>query len=226
MCVLKRGGLNFPPLFLFREGVSNIYNMRKLKYNWTDEELIEWCKTKTMRSELKRENNTKFKRVIQRGLEDYLPKYEGRWALRTMDPEAKAEIMKDKNSVVRRPYKRRSQYPVDEQTPGRMYRTGGPVEGGVMCGRCLEIRSYTTNKLSKLCKVCYNRTCTLIQQEKDINLWNVRDQFCNSKITHYEKVFEIGVKVDEKTQNYLTMIGYGFIFKEIYDETSYHMKQQ
>lgn len=100
MCVL-RGGLNFPPLFLFREGVSNIYNMRKLKYNWTDEELIEWCKTKTMRSELKRENNTKFKRVIQRGLEDHLPKYEGRWALRTMDPEAKAEIMKIKTLVQR-----------------------------------------------------------------------------------------------------------------------------
>jgi hypothetical protein len=183
---------------------------RKTKYNWTDEELIEWCKTKTKRSDLKRENTTKYMHLLRRGLEEYLPGYVGSWTLRTMDPEAKTEVIKQRKSL---------------SSPSRIYKDGNSVEGGVLCGRCLEFRTYTS-KVNKLCKVCYNRTCTLLTMEKDINLWNIRDQFCNTKITHYEKVFEIGVKVDERTQNYLTMIGFGFIFKEIYDETSYHMKQK
>ena len=38
------------------------------------------------------------------------------------------------------------------------------------------------------------------------------------EINHHDKVFDIGVKVDERTQNYLSLIGYELIFKNVYEE--------
>jgi hypothetical protein len=48
----------------------------------------------------------------------------------------------------------------------------------------------------------------------DHNKWNVRDAFCHTTVYHHEKVFEIGIMVDDKTLNYLTSVGYSFLFKE------------
>jgi hypothetical protein len=87
------------------------------------------------------------------------------------------------------------------------------IEGQpTICGRCLinEPRA----KRSHLCKPCY-RVYTNCQREEDEHVpHNIKQKFCNTKITHYEKTFLIGIKADEKLQAYLTAVGYGFIFQE------------
>jgi len=90
-------------------------------------------------------------------------------------------------------------------------------DGKIVCGRCLEPNDPSKQNRS-LCFNCYRRVIILQSYGRDLNRWNVRDTFCYTKINHHEKVFEIGVRVDERTQEYLTAIGYGFIFKEPYEE--------
>ena len=200
---------------------------RKFKYNWTDEELIEWCKTELSRSKLKNKDGGKFRYIIKRGLEAHLPPLSGaRWTFRDMSDEDQKKWLEEREKLPpKRKYQKRSAGMAGIFNPSRMYINGGKVQGGVQCARCLEFRPYTS-KLIKLCKVCFNRSLCLYNLHKDSNLWNVRDSFCNSEITYYEKVFKIGIKVDEKTQNYLTLIGYEFIFKENYNEDEYHKKKR
>jgi len=93
----------------------------------------------------------------------------------------------------------------------KMYRGMDYKDGNILCGRCLEVKPKTKGLICYTCaKIIVNHNGRGI----DTNKWNVKDYFCNTKITDGGRVFEIGIKVDEKTQKYLTMIGYGFIFKE------------
>ena len=85
------------------------------------------------------------------------------------------------------------------------------------CGRCFRADIKWSNR-TNLCKDCSNRVNSLTIQNKELNPWNVRDQFAGSTIRHYEKTFEIGLHAPDKLKGYLTLVGYGFIFKEIYDE--------
>ena len=88
--------------------------------------------------------------------------------------------------------------------------------GGIICGRCLEEKEPSASN-KNICKPCYNRIINLSLKGLDTNKWNIKDIFVNTKITHNEKVFYIGARVDEKTQDYLSKVGYSFIFKEEYD---------
>lgn len=107
---------------------------------------------------------------------------------------------------------------LDDSSSKKMYRA---IRDGdsIICGRCLMNAPRT--KRSNLCKECY-RVYTNCQvncrrnntEEKPHVPWNVKQRFCNTKITHHEKTFLIGIKVDERTQAYLTAIGYAFIFQE------------
>lgn len=92
-------------------------------------------------------------------------------------------------------------------------------ENGVkVCGRCFA-RDPKTPK-SVLCKDCYRVYARKHAYEQPHTPWNVRQEFCNTTIRHHEKTFELGIKVDEKLERYLTMVGYGFLFKEV-DENMY-----
>jgi len=90
--------------------------------------------------------------------------------------------------------------------------------GMILCGRCLE-----PNKPSKqnkaMCHDCWKRAMRHAQYDRDQNKFNVKDAYCFSTIRHHEKTFKIDILVDEKTQRYLTAVGYGFIFKDPYDES-------
>ena len=84
------------------------------------------------------------------------------------------------------------------------------------CRRCYkEMAEAEKSRYNKtLCRKCFS---TYIYRKRigvDHNKWNVRDEFCHTEIAHHEKVFKIGIEVDQKTQDYLTLVGYGFIFKD------------
>lgn len=89
------------------------------------------------------------------------------------------------------------------------------MEGKNFCGRCHIVDLAVDCSGNKnLCSLCYSRKNYLLSRGKYSNLFNVKDEYVNTIIKHHEKVFEIGLKVDDKTQDYLTRIGYQFIFKE------------
>lgn len=86
------------------------------------------------------------------------------------------------------------------------------------CGRCFRSDMPWSRNRTNLCKHCCNRIATLTAQGRELNPWNIRDQFANTIIRHWEKTFVIGLHAPDKLKDYLTLVGYGFIFKDIYDE--------
>jgi hypothetical protein len=115
----------------------------------------------------------------------------------------------------------------NEETPKRKKRTDQMFEqakrldnGMIICARCFEEKEHSKGN-KNFCKQCYTWIVNIRAQQNygkektnQMNKWNVRDIYCNTVIRHHEKEFQIGLKVDERTEKYLTTIGYGFIFKE------------
>jgi hypothetical protein len=85
-----------------------------------------------------------------------------------------------------------------------------------ICGRCFQNEPKTPR--STLCKACQKVYATKHAYEKEHTPWNVYQEFCNTVIKHHEKTFEIGIRVDERLQNYLTLVGYGFIFQDPWED--------
>lgn len=175
----------------------------KLKYE--DKDLIEWIQSFETISEMRADDFNKYVLCKRRKLNKYFPKK----LTRCGNPvgETKTE-----------PVKERKMKPVlevkedkDPDRSRRMYRGMDYKDGNILCGRCLEVKPKTKGLI---CYTCVKIIASHNAKGIDTNKWNVKDYFCNTKITDGGRVFEIGIKVDSKTQNYLTMLGYGFIFKE------------
>ena len=82
-----------------------------------------------------------------------------------------------------------------------------------ICGRCFQKEPRTPR--STLCKDCNRVYSRKHAYEQDHVPWNLKQEYCNTIIKHHEKTFELGIRVDEKLERYLTLIGYGFLFKEV-----------
>ncbi len=81
-----------------------------------------------------------------------------------------------------------------------------------ICGRCF-INEPKTSR-SVLCKDCQRIYFYKYAYERPHTPWNLKQEFCNTIIKHHEKTFELGIRVEEKLEKYLTMVGYHFIFQE------------
>jgi hypothetical protein len=90
------------------------------------------------------------------------------------------------------------------------------VDGVRLCGRCF-INEPKTPK-STLCKDCNKVYARKHAYDQDHVPWNLKQDFCNTTIQHYEKTFELGIKVDEKVERYLTLVGYGFLFQQPWED--------
>ena len=126
--------------------------------------------------------------------------------------------LKEQEKFDKKEAKRRGAYNVksgDTTIASKMYREV-EVDGVKICGRCLEHDlGLGHSKMNKnICQPCYAKYLYLRQHNRDSNPHNIKDEYCHIKITHHEKIFQIGIKADKKLEDYLTMIGYGFIFKE------------
>jgi len=167
----------------------------------SDEELIEWIKTFETITEIRRENINRYYLCMRRGLQEHLPKKRAK------------KIKEEKEKKEKKPKLRE----LDSTIASKMYKGEQLENGNIICGRCLEEKTRHINN-KNLCKTCYNIYFNFKYHNKDHNKWNIRDEYCHTTIRHHEKTFQIGIKVDERTQNYLTLIGYDFIFKEVYDK--------
>ncbi len=81
-----------------------------------------------------------------------------------------------------------------------------------ICGRCFIEEPKTPRSI--LCQKCQKIYFYKYAYEKPHTPWNIKQEYCNTIITHYEKRFEIGIRVEEKLQKYLTLVGYQFIFQD------------
>ena len=138
---------------------------------------------------------------------------------------------KPKESKPKKPYTGKKRGPKPKEKPtkketlningGQMPSTMFPsktIDGQLYCGRCLKPAIDQSPIRKSMCKRCATKCYTLTTKGVDLNPWNIRDPFVNTTITHYEKTFHLGLNADDRLLNYLTLIGYDFIFKDVYDE--------
>jgi hypothetical protein len=190
---------------------------------YSDEELIEWIKKFKTIGEMRKENISKYTLCTKRRLHEHFPKKltkagnpvgynvemnkrikEERKALREEKKHLKEEkkIKKEKLEV---------------EGVVKMYKKTILDNGNIICGRCFE-EKVSSKYNQALCSKCFSIYIMRSKTGEDHNKWNVRDAYCNTIIRHHDKVFNIGIIVDEKTKKYLTMVGYDFIFKEVDDK--------
>jgi hypothetical protein len=201
--------------------------IKKGMSKYTDLQLVEWILSKDSGKEMRADSESKYQISYKRKLNIFFPEKQ---SLKDREPRKKWS-KKEINEIIkltideRAEYikKHKATYSKDNHHSAKVLFI--PVEledkdGNItkMCGRCLKELSKLPKGSKTLCKTCMNACYKFTFRGEDLNPWNVRDPFIHSTLKHHEKTFHIGMIVDEKTQKYLTAVGYDFIFKEIYDE--------
>jgi len=193
-------------------------------YNkYTDQEIIDVIsKYETIKDLRASEDISFYSLALRRGLRDHLPvkrtkamnivgsALEKKLAKQKKKEESNIPKVKKKPG---RPRKEKPQKVVDNSKVKsiQLYKSH-IVDGVKICGRCFTFETKTAK--STLCKDCNKIYTRKHAYEQDHTPWNVKQDFCNTTIYHYEKTFELGIKVDEKVERYLTLVGYGFLFQE------------
>ena len=197
--------------------------MRKSKY--TDEMVIQFIEDNKhlSRKQLRMLNEAIYQQIYNRKLEHHLPQKTTRYGtLVGVGPHAgrykgKNERKKDKPIKIVKPTEDRER----PQTPKLMYKSYKIDSNTYFCGRCQQERTlelYNTHTKT-ICSKCYNKIAHYMGKDQDTNPWNVKDFYCNSVVNVSEsQKFEIGIKVEPRLQEWLTKIGYQFIFKRFYNE--------
>jgi hypothetical protein len=185
----------------------------QLKY--TNEELIEWIQSFDTIGEMRNDSYNKYIVSKRRKLNKYFPNKRTRCG-----NIAGIEKVKEPKVVRERKMKPVKEKP--EPTPTekverakRMYHGSKLENDNILCGRCLETKPRYKSRL--VCYTCQKVIASNTTRGIDTNKFNIKDYFCHTKITDGGREFHIGLRVDERTQEYLTLIGYSFIFKEEYD---------
>jgi len=225
---LRKEDLNLYNLGLKRGLLDNLRTKdarRTSKNPWIEEELIEWIKMFSRRMDLRNDSQAKYLACIRMGLQEHFPKRTTKYG--NIVGEGPTAKMKEDREIRRlERLKRKSEGSLnkkDKDVPDsrrKIFKGEFLENGNTRCGRCLEEKEpeLIGKRNRQLCRKCYLKIQTLEKSNKDTNLWNIRDEFCNVRIRHYDKVFEIGIRVDEHTEWYLTTIGYSMLFKDVYEE--------
>lgn len=192
---------------------------------YTDAEIIEVISKYETIKDLRASDDISFYFLAnRRGLKKYLPVKRTKamnivgsaLEKRLADKEAKLLLEPKVKGKPGRPRKEKPEKPVkDHNKPVKSIQLYKAifVDGVKICGRCF-LNETKTSK-STLCKDCNRVYSRKYAYELPHVPWNVKQEYCNTTINHYEKTFEIGIRVDEKVERYLTLVGYGFIFKEV-----------
>jgi hypothetical protein len=189
---------------------------------YTDEYIINILSKYKTRGELRESEDKNFYYMAMRKfLDAYLPPKRTRCSnlvgtqLEKQKENELKKIEKRLEKIRLREEKKLEDKPNDATIASIMYKAI-KIDNKMICGRCLEHDlALGHSKMNKnLCAPCYAKYLYLRQHNRDSNPHNIKDEYCHIKITHHEKIFQIGIKADKKLEDYLTMIGYGFIFKE------------
>ena len=196
---------------------------RKSRCNkYTDEEIIEVISKYETRGEIRISSDSSYYYMaIRRGLTEYLPPKRTKSGI-IVGTSLELKLLRQKEKELKKLQKKehhqlnkikKSEKKIDNSSLIMFPMIN--MEGKNFCGRCHIVDLAVDCSGNKnLCSLCYSRKNYLLSRGKYSNLFNVKDEYVNTIIKHHEKVFEIGLKVDDKTQDYLTRIGYQFIFKE------------
>lgn len=198
---------------------------RKPYVKYTDEEIIDvLSKYETIRDLRTGEDGSFYFLAKRRDLDAYLPAKRTK-AMNIVGSAAENKrIAKEIKDALREEKKiakammeaeNKESKAIDKGTSTRLYMS---IEknGKSLCGRCLvhDLSKGKARQNKNLCQKCYNKYMYCRLREIDSNPHNIKDEYCHIDIRHHEKIFHIGIVVDKKTQDYLSMIGYSFIFKE------------
>jgi len=193
--------------------MGNIQGAIRGQYKkWTDEQIIDAIsKYETLKDLRMSADKPFYFLALKRDLRDYLPVKRTRCmnivgsALLAKEKAKQEEPVKEKKKPGPKPKVQRVKRTV------QVYKT--TFENDVkICGRCFQNEPKTPR--SVLCKPCQKVYARNQAYERPHTPWNVYQEFCNTVIKHHEKTFEIGIRVDERLQNYLTLVGYAFIFQD------------
>lgn len=184
------------------------------KLQLSEDELIEWISKFETRKEMREESYARYVTCVRRGLQDYFPpkrtprgnhivgEYEKPVRVKRLKPEepVNSKDMRNHRGGVAKLW--------------RIYEEGGIVK----CGRCHNEATKLYSKIKDICLKCGKEVDSIRSNgyKKDMNLGNVKDEFCHINIREEKEVIYIGLNVDNKMVVKLLMLGYGFIFKENY----------
>ena len=217
-----------------KDNISKYYTARKrnmhsyfpkgTRERISNEELIEWIKQFNTIREMRLANQNRYILCTKRGLNEHFPKKLKVGRKKALYTDEEKEMLREERKLAReaekaikRGQKEKLKADRKKDTATKIYKGKQLQNGNIICGRCLEEKSNPHKNNKSICAPCYSRYMSLKNNNKDHNKWNVRDEYCNTIIRHHEKTFEIGIKVDERTMKYLSLIGYDFIFKDVYD---------
>ena len=186
------------------------------KYNkYTDQDIITTLsKYETIKDLRASEDESFYSLALRRGLRQHLPIKRTRSMNivgSALEKKLLAQEEKPLKRKVGRPRKEKKEKVQKVKRQVHIYKHTF-VDDTKICGRCFTNEARTPK--SVLCKDCnrvYSRKHAFGQDHAP---WNVRQEFCNTIIKHHEKTFELGIRVDEKLERYLTLVGYCFLFKE------------
>lgn len=197
---------------------------RKPYVKYTDQEIIDVIsKYKTIKDLRAGEDGSFYFLAKRRDLDAYLPvkrtkamNIVGSAAEnKRIAKEIKKALREERRIFIEKMGKKKKSKTDDKGTATRLYMSI-EKDGKNLCGRCLEhdLSEGKARQNKNLCQKCYNKYMYCRLREVDSNPHNIKDEYCHININHHEKIFHIGIIIDKKTQDYLTMIGYSFIFKE------------
>ena len=189
---------------------------------WTKDKLIEFINEHQhlTRTQIRKQYPTVFYQIQKWSLIDLIPKTTRLGHIVGQGPNS--HLYQRKKEKVDKPEKPEKEIDPDKrEIPSNMYNTYKMDNGNIWCGRCLSERTLDEfpNGGNTICKKCRNRHIILTHQNKDHNPWNVKDTWTNTIVNISEtQKFEIGIIVEPKLQDWLTKMGFGFLFKENYIE--------
>lgn len=178
------------------------------------EQLIEWISKFETRKQMRDESYARYTTCIRRGLQEWFP------PKRT--PRGNHIVGEYKKPV--RVKRQKPEEPVNSKD-ARNHRSGVASlwkiyeeEGIVKCGRCHNEATKIYPKIKDICLKCGKEVDSIRGNgyKKDMNLGNIKDEFCHINIRETGEVIYIGLNADSEMVIKLLRLGYGFIFKENY----------
>jgi hypothetical protein len=195
--------------------MGNIQGSIRGQYKkWTDEQIIDAIsKYETLKDLRMSPDKPFYFLALKRDLRDYLPVKRTR-CMNIVGSALQEKLLAKQEKPVK---EKKKTGPKPKEKVEKIKRTvqvyKPAFENDVkICGRCFQNEPKTPR--SVLCKACQKVYARNQAYERPHTPWNVYQEFCNTVIKHHEKTFEIGIRVDERLQNYLTLVGYGFIFQD------------
>ena len=184
---------------------------------YTDRDLIEWQLSIDTNLGLRTDSVSKHQIAYKRKLNMFFPEKgkHRKWSNEEIDEIIAMSIEERKEYISK---KKSASEPEAVKDPKTLFVPAELEDGTILCSRCLKELSMLSKGTKVMCRPCMNACYKFTFRGEDMNPWNVRDPFIHSTIRHHEKSFHLGMIADEKTQKYLTAVGYGFVFKELYKE--------